>query len=175
MINIIPQSLLGVRSVKPGEGSMRSSGRIGISGGFRLTVGALVFVLGTLASQAQQSIILDGSTGMMPLARSLAAAYQQQFPSPVVQTGKGLGTGARLRALGEGKIQVALASHGIDPEVVRKGNLRVIEVAKGAIVFAADAGLPVSSILIKCKCAKRIIDAVLHDLDQGGVDNYCCL
>jgi phosphate transport system substrate-binding protein len=57
-----------------------------------------------------------------------------------------LGTGARLRALAEGTIQIALASHGIKSEDVQKGNLKVIEAAKGAIVFAVNASVPVTNI-----------------------------
>ena len=57
-----------------------------------------------------------------------------------------LGTKARLQALAEGKIQIALASHGIPPEEVQKGNLHVIEVAKGAIVFAVNASVPLTNL-----------------------------
>jgi phosphate transport system substrate-binding protein len=63
-----------------------------------------------------------------------------------VEIGKGLGTGARLQALAEGKIQMALASHGIKPEDVQKGNLNVIDAAKGAIVFAVNASVPLTNI-----------------------------
>jgi len=66
------------------------------------------------------------------VASALATAYQQQSSDPRVEIGKGLGTRARLQALAEGKIQIAPASHGIKPEDVQKGNLKVIEVAKGA-------------------------------------------
>jgi phosphate transport system substrate-binding protein len=83
---------------------------------------------------------------MLPLARALAAAYQKQFSDPQIESGKGLGTGARLRALAEGKIHIALASHGIKPEDIQKGNLTIIPVAKGAIVFAVNASVPLASI-----------------------------
>jgi hypothetical protein len=63
-----------------------------------------------------------------------------------VEIGKGLGTGARLQALAEGKIQIALASHGIKPEDVQEGNLKAIEVAKGAILFAVNASIPMTNI-----------------------------
>jgi len=102
-------------------------------------------LVASLAWGADQ-VVLDGSSGMLPLAQALAAAYQQHSSDPQVGIGKGLGTGARLQALAEGKIQIALASHGIKPEDVQKGNLRVIEVAKGAIVFAVNASVPIASI-----------------------------
>jgi len=111
----------------------------------RVTITLLVALM-VLPAWGEEKIVLDGSTGMLPLAKALATAYQQQSSDPQVETGKGLGTGARLQALAEGKIQIALASHGITPEDIRKGNLKVIEVAKGAIVFAVNASVPITNI-----------------------------
>ena len=109
-------------------------------------IAALVVASAVLPAWGQERIVLDGSTGMLPLAQVLAGAYRQTSPDPQVEIGKGLGTGARLRALAEDQIQIALASHGVRPEDVQKGNLKVIEVAKGAIVFAVNAGVPVTDI-----------------------------
>ena len=39
-----------------------------------------------------------------------------------------------------------MASHGIKPEDIQQGNLRVIEVAKGAIVFAVNASVPLTNL-----------------------------
>lgn len=104
-------------------------------------------------ARGAESIVLDGSSGMLPLARALAAAYQKQSSDPRVETGSGLGTGARLRALADGKIQIALASHGIKPEDIQKGNLKVSGVAKGAIVFAVNASVPLANITESEVCA----------------------
>lgn len=106
----------------------------------------LLLALGVQAAWGAETIILDGSTGMLPLTTALGKAFQEKFPDPRLELGKGLGTGARLRALTEGKIQIALASHGVKPEDVRKGNLKVIEIAKGAIVFAVNASVPLADI-----------------------------
>jgi phosphate transport system substrate-binding protein len=106
----------------------------------------LLLALMVLPTWAAETIVLDGSTGMLPLAQALATAYQQRSSDPHVEIGKGLGTKARLQALAEGKIQIALASHGIPPEAVQKGNLTVIEVAKGAIVFAVNASVPLTNL-----------------------------
>ena len=111
---------------------------------------------------SQEKIALDGSTGMLPLARALVTAYQQKSPSSEVEIGKGLGTGARLEALAGNKIQIALASHGIKPEDVQKGNLRVIEVAKGAIVFAINGSVPMTD----------ITEAQVCDIYSGKVQNW---
>ena len=112
---------------------------------FRLTI-TLLLALMVLPAWGADKIILDGSSGMLPLAKALVTAYQQKVPDPQVEIGKGLGTGERLQALAEGKIQIALASHGIKPEDIQKGNLKVIEVAKGAIVFAGNASVPMTTL-----------------------------
>ena len=108
----------------------------------RLTIALLWTLVSSLAWGAEQ-IVLDGSSGMLPLAKALASAYQQRSSDPQIEIGKGLGTGARLRALAEDKIQIALASHGIKPEDVQKGKLKIIELARGAIVFAVNSSVPI--------------------------------
>jgi phosphate transport system substrate-binding protein len=127
---------------------------------FPLTVVFLLVVV--LPALGQEKIILDGSSGMLPLAKALATDYQKKFSDAQVELGKGLGTGARLQALAEGKIQIALASHGIKPEDIQKGNLKVIEVAKGAIVFAVNSSVPLTS----------ITEAQLCDIFSGKVRNW---
>lgn len=107
---------------------------------------AVLVALIAQPSWPQEKIVLDGSTGMLPLAKALATAFQQRSSAPQVEIGQGLGTGARLRALVEGKIQIALASHGVKPEDLQKGNLRVIDVAKGAIVFAVNGSVPLTDV-----------------------------
>ena len=126
-----------------------------------LTV-SLLLALAVLPAWSEEIIILDGSSGMLPLANVLAAAYQQKSSDPRLEIGKGLGTGARLRALAEDKIQIALASHGIKPEDIQKGNLKVIEIAKGAIVFAVNASVPVTD----------ITEAQVCDIYSGKVTSW---
>lgn len=131
---------------------------------------ALLWALTGWPAWGAEQIVLDGSSGMLPLARALAAAYQQPSSDPQVEVGKGLGTGARLQALAAGKIQIALASHGIKPEDVRTGNLTIIQVAKGAIVFAVNSGVPIADI-----AESQVCDAYSGKIRSwqllGGPDN----
>lgn len=128
----------------------------------------LILLLACCAQSAlaAEKIVLDGSTGMLPLAAALAKAYQQKFGDSELELGKGLGTGARLRALAEGKIQIALASHGIDPAEVHKGNLKVIQIAKGAIVFAVN-GATISNITEEQVCG--VYSGKITDWQSLGV------
>jgi phosphate transport system substrate-binding protein len=122
----------------------------------------LVVILGVGPSSGEDKIILDGSTGMLPLAGALAKAYQQKYSDPQIELGKGLGTGARLRALTEGKIHIALASHGIAADDIQKGNLKLVEVAKGAIIFAVNASVPLT----------KIADSQVCDIYSGKIQNW---
>jgi phosphate transport system substrate-binding protein len=130
-------------------------------------IAIVAFVLGGCAgvqpaSMESSKVILDGSTGMLPLANALAAAYRERSPGAAVEIGKGLGTGARLRALADDKIQIALASHGVKPEDLRKSSLRLVEVAKGAIVFAVNAGVGV----------ERLTAGQICDIYSGKARNW---
>ncbi len=135
----------------------------------RMMIIILWALMPSLAGGAEQ-ITLDGSSGMLPLAKALSAAYQQRYSDPQVGIGKGLGTGERIQALAEGKIQIALASHGIKPEDVQKGNLKIIEVAKGAIVFAVNSSVPITNIT-----ESQVCDAYTGKIRSwqplGGSDN----
>ena len=108
--------------------------------------------LWTLPAIAQEKVVLDGSTGMLGLAMALASAYRQQFPEAQIEVGTGLGTGARLQALAEGKIQIALASHGVGAQDVRAGDLRVFEAARGAIVFAVHETVSITTVSEQQAC-----------------------
>ena len=95
---------------------------------------------------AQSAIVIDGSTGVAPLVAALAKAYEQANPGTSIQIGKGLGTGARIRALDEGKIDIAMASHGLDVAAIQKQGMTVHEIAKVAVVFAVNESVPVTAL-----------------------------
>ena len=124
---------------------------------------ALLSALASSLAAGVERIVIDGSTGMLaPLAQALASAYEQRSSDPQVQIGKGLGTDARIRALVDGKIQIALASHGLKPDDVQKENLKIIQLAKGAIVFAVNATVPITN----------ISDSQVCDAYSGKIKNW---
>lgn len=134
---------------------------------FARTVGRLPHLIALTVwfmapASAQEALLLDGSTGMIPLAKALASAYEQQVGGVKVEIGQGLGTGPRLRALAEGRIHIALASHGLRPEDLQRDQLQVVEVARGAIVFAVHASVPTAG----------LSEAQLCDLFSGRTRNW---
>lgn len=106
----------------------------------------LLLTLSTVPAAAQDAVLLDGATGVLPLAKALAAGYHTRFPDAKLEIGLGLSTTARLEALAAGRIHLALASHGVTPDAIRSGNLTVVTVARGAIVFAVNQTVPVTDL-----------------------------
>src|SRR5687767_10965900 len=110
-------------------------------------INALILGLTLVApvpAATSEKIVADGSTGVMPLVAALAKAYQERYPAAAVEMGKGLGTKARLQALEEGKIDIALASHGLVVEELTRRGMTMHEVAKVAVVFGVNASVPVT-------------------------------
>ncbi|HEX5720330.1 MAG TPA: substrate-binding domain-containing protein [Thermoanaerobaculia bacterium] len=108
--------------------------------------GALVFsALLALGVQGQEAgrFVIDGSTGVMPLAAALVEAYQERNPGIAIEMGQGLGTGARIQALAEGRIDIALASHGLRLDDITRQGMSANEIARTAVVFAVNASVPV--------------------------------
>lgn len=114
-----------------------------------LRTGALVFsTLFALGAQGQETarIAMDGSTGVIPLAAALVEAFQERQPGTAIEMGTGLNPEARLKALAAGKIDIALASHGLNLEDVARQEMIVHEIARTAVVFAVNASVPVTNL-----------------------------
>jgi len=102
--------------------------------------------------QTTERIVIDGSTGGMPLAAALAQAFQARNPVVTIEMGKGLGTKARLQALAEGKIDIALASHGLNIDEITRQGMAVHEIANVAVVFGVNATVPVGNLTAQQIC-----------------------
>jgi phosphate transport system substrate-binding protein len=76
--------------------------------------------------------------------------------------GKGLGTKARLQALADGKIDIALASHGLVADELTRQGMAVHEIAKVAVVFGVNASV----------LAASVTDRQICDIYAGPVTNW---
>lgn len=111
-----------------------------------LRTGALVcaaFLAAGVQGQESGRFVIDGSTGVMPLAAALVEEFRERNPAITIEMGQGLGTGARLQALAEGRIDIALASHGLNLDDIARQGMSVQEIARTAVVFAVNASVPV--------------------------------
>ncbi len=128
----------------------------------RITV-CLIGAAWVLGAQAQsEKIVLDGSTGVAPLVEALAKAYREQNPGTTIEIGKGLGPKARIVALNEGKIDIAMASHGLDIADIKRQGMVIQEIAKIAVVFGVNAGVS----------ASNLTDNQICDIYSGKVKNW---
>lgn len=123
----------------------------------------LVLVL-MAASQglASEKILVDGSNGVMPLVAALAEAYHERQPAVTVEMGNGLGTSARLQALAAGKIDIALASHGLAFEEIVQQGMAVHGIAKVAVVFGVNASVP----------SRDLTERQICDVYAGRITNW---
>ncbi len=97
-------------------------------------------------AQPAEKIMIDGSTGVTPLVAALAKAYNEQNPTVAIDIGKGMGTSARINALRDGKIDIAMASHGLKVDDIKREGMAVHEIAKVAVVFGVHAGVAVNAL-----------------------------
>ena len=102
--------------------------------------------------QTTEKIVIDGSTGGMPLAAALAKAFQERNPNVTIEIGKGLGTRPRIQALAEGKIDIALASHGLNIGDITRQGMAVHEIANVAVVFGVNSNVPVVNLTAQQIC-----------------------
>jgi phosphate transport system substrate-binding protein len=107
-------------------------------------VAAFVFSIAlapAITTHAAEKIVIDGSTGVTPLVAALAKAYQAHSPGVAIEIGKGLGTKARIEALSAGKIDIAMASHGLKVDDIKRQGMAVHEIGKVAVVFGVNASV----------------------------------
>ena len=104
------------------------------------------------------TIRIDGSTGVMPLAKALAAAYT----ATPVSFGTGLGSAARLEAVKQGRIDIALASHGIVVADVERQGLKVHKIADVPVGFGVHWSVGVAN----------LTDDQICDIYGGRVTNW---
>lgn len=121
--------------------------------GIRIAVFILGFPLAlAVPAHAAEKIRVDGSTGVTPLVAALAKAYQEQNPGTTIEIGKGLGTKARIEALREGKIDIAMASHGLKVDDIKRQGMAVHEIGKVAVVVGVNASVTASDLTDRQIC-----------------------
>jgi phosphate transport system substrate-binding protein len=106
---------------------------------------AMLLITATAAT-AQTTMKIDGSTGAMPLVAALAKIYEAKTPGYKIDIGSGLGTKARIDALKSGSIDLAVASHGLNIDELMKDGMAVDKIARTAVVFGVNAGVPIAGL-----------------------------
>jgi phosphate transport system substrate-binding protein len=110
---------------------------------------------------AQQRITVDGSTGTAPLIDALGKAFTAKS-GVSVEIGKGLGTKARFEALASGKIDIAMASHGLNVADVTRRGMSVHRIAMTPVLFAVHGSVKTAA----------LTDAQICSIYTGSVRNW---
>ena len=137
--------------------------------GARISIVLTTLMATATAVSAQTTLKVDGSTGAMPLVAALAKVYEAKTPSIKIETGKGLGTRARIEALSAGSIDIAVASHGLKIDELVKQGMVVNEIARTPVVFGVNVSVPVTRLSQTQVCA--IYSGTLTNWNAAGGPN----
>lgn len=115
--------------------------------GLVLLIGT-VFVT-TVPVMAEDTLSISGSTTVLPIASAAAEAFMDAHPEIDVQVSGG-GSGAGIKALGEGAVTLAMASRDLkDDEKSAYPGLQTIAVAKDGIAVIVHPDNPISALPLK--------------------------
>lgn len=111
-------------------------------------------LLAPAGNTADETIKVDGSTGVKPLVETLAAEFQKAESTQAIsfRIGNGLNPTDRVSALAQGYIDIAMASHGIDVKQLHFLGLTTHRFARMAVVFGVNHLVPVSNLTHQQLC-----------------------
>jgi phosphate transport system substrate-binding protein len=113
---------------------------------------AVALLASALPVGAQEKIRIDGSTGTAPLVEALGKAFAEKTRVSI-EVGKGLGTKERFEALAGGKIDIVMASHGLNVNAIAKRGMVVHPIAKTPVLFAVHETVKVDNLSEAQLCA----------------------
>lgn len=122
----------------------------------------LLLTLTAACGRPLPELRIDGSPGVAPIVAALADAYRHEHPGAPVRIGAGLGSSARIQALADGRIDVAMASHGVDTGALRARGVAAHEIARTAVVFAVNGSV----------MRTHVTSAVVCDIYAGRIGNW---
>jgi phosphate transport system substrate-binding protein len=108
-----------------------------ILSGFLALAAPLAFAADSADDPTRTPLLIGGTGGALSVVSALAEAYRARHSGPPIEVLNSLGTGGGLRALADGRIDIALASRPLT-EAERQGNV-VRVFARTPLVFVANA------------------------------------
>lgn len=132
-------------------------------------VGLAVVMATTACTRPVEHVRFDGSAGVAPLVTALASEYRTRNPRTTLDIATGLGSSARVQAVADGRIDVAMASHGIDVAAIRARGLEVHEIARTPVVFAVHSSVPVQA-LTRAQVCDVYAGRIASWRELGGAD-----
>jgi phosphate transport system substrate-binding protein len=103
----------------------------------------------TAPVMAEETLSISGSTTVLPIASACAEAFMDAHPDIDVQVSGG-GSGAGIKAIGEGVVSLAMASRELkDEEKSKYPKLQTVPVAKDGIAVIVNPENPVEALTLK--------------------------
>ncbi len=97
----------------------------------------------------ETTLSISGSTTVLPIASACAEAFMDAHPDVDVQVSGG-GSGAGIKAIGEGVVSLAMASRELkDEEKTKYPNLQTVAVAKDGIAVIVNPENAVEALTLK--------------------------
>lgn len=93
-----------------------------------------------------ETVRIDGSPGILPMLDAMGPSYQKLRGNADYALGTGLGSGARLDSLEAGRIDIAVASHGVDSVALAARGMTLHLLANVPVGFGVHEGVPVKSL-----------------------------
>lgn len=114
--------------------------------GIMLLLCAVFFA--TAPVMAEETLSISGSTTVLPIASACAEAFMDAHPDVDVQVSGG-GSGAGIKAMGEGVVSLAMASRELkDEEKTAYPELQTVAVAKDGIAVIVNPENPVEALTL---------------------------
>ncbi|MFQ5882238.1 MAG: substrate-binding domain-containing protein [Candidatus Methylomirabilales bacterium] len=130
------------------------AGEVGIGSTVRflapLTLTAVLVAGASVPARAQQ-LTMNGSSGMVPLARALVQAFEARNGSAPFEVGRGSSSGSAHRAVAADRLDVGLSSKPLG-DAERTAGLHSVEIARTATVFAVHASVKISGLTTQQVC-----------------------
>jgi len=124
---------------------------------------------GCVENRGIQTLKISGSTTVLPIAQRAAEGYMKQYPNVDIQVSGG-GSSVGIRSVGEGSVDIGMASRELKPsEKTSYPNLVQHVIAKDGIAIIVNPDNPVSQLTIEQ--VKGIYNGTYTNwLDLGGND-----
>jgi len=120
-----------------------------------------VLHLASVHAQPREQLLIDGPAVVMPLVAALAKDFELRVRDVGFVFERNLGD-LRLEALLQGKLDIAVVSNGINTAFISKEGMVAHKVARSAVVFAVNSGVPLGDLTRRQLC----------DVYDGLVSNW---
>lgn len=115
-----------------------------------LAVALVVITSSRLPAFAEQ-VMIDGTSGMLPLTANLVQKFKAKNSSVPLEMGGGFSSSAAMRAVADDKISIGLSSEPVG-DAERSAGLQSIEIARVAVVFGVHSSVSVTGLTSEQIC-----------------------